>query len=408
MINHIVFIVLAILALVFAASFFMLRCKVKRLQETIAELNGKISKSLDLDNLLNILLELNEFPIKEQNFFDKNRFLNTVVNMVCKFAGVSSAAIILVDNDTRKPFIAASDKRSGELESEAKFKLNVATFVLENSKPILANDNTSDIAVRLFHAGDNKEYKSFIAVPLKVKNKSIGVLIAASLPGGKIFDSRDLNFINIVADQTAEILDNQELYHNLHDFYFEIVKTLVRMIGAKDHYTFNHSDRAGQYAKLIAEKLSLPSEVVRQIEFAALMHDIGKIGIAGHILNKVTSLTEGEKEVLKMHPIIGYNIIAPLLFLSSVAPLVLYHQEWYNGKGYPEGLSGEEIPLGARIISVIDAYDAMTSDRPYRKALGDEYAISELKKGIGTQFDPKVAKTLIDILKSNPIVNVQD
>lgn len=407
MINHIVFIVLASLALVFAASFFMLRRKVKRLRETIAELNSKISKNLDLDNLLTILLELNEFPIKEQNFFDKNKFLNTVVKMVCKFSGVTSAAIILLDNDTKKPFIAATeDKRLGEFDSEAKFKLNVAAFVLENSKPILANDNTSDTVVRLFHAGDNREYKSFIAVPLKVKNKSIGVLFAASLPGGKIFDNRDLNFINIVADQTAEILDNQELYHNLHDFYFEIVKTLVRMIGAKDRYTFNHSDRAGQYAKLIAENLNLPSEVVRQIEFAALMHDIGKIGIAGHILNKVTSLTEIEKEVLKMHPIIGYNIIAPLLFLSSVAPLVLYHQEWYNGKGYPEGLSGEEIPLGARIISVIDAYDAMTSDRPYRKALGEEYAISELKKGMGTQFDPKVAKTFIDILESKAIVNV--
>ena len=103
---------------------------------------------------------------------------------------------------------------------------------------------------------------------------------------------KDLYLVNIVADQIAEILDNQELYHNLHDFYFEIVKTLVRMIGAKDHYTFNHSDRAGQYAKLIAKNLNLPSEVVRQIEFAALMHDIGKVGIAGHILNKVTSLTK--------------------------------------------------------------------------------------------------------------------
>jgi HD-GYP domain-containing protein (c-di-GMP phosphodiesterase class II) len=381
MINYIACIALAALALVFAASFFILRRNMKWLQETIVELNSRISKSLDLDNLLNILLELNEFPIKEQNFFDKNKFLNTVVNMICKFAGICSAVIILLDNDTKKPFIAAvEDKRSVELESEAKFELNVATFVLENSKPILVNNNTSDIDVRLFQAGYNREYKSFIAVPLKVKNKSIGVLIAAALPCGKIFDDRDLSFINIVADQTAEILDNQELYHNLHDFYFEIVKTLVRMIEAKDHYTFNHSDRAGQYAKLIAENLNLPSEVVRQIEFAALMHDIGKVGIAGHILNKVSSLAEGEKEVLKMHPIIGYNIIAPLVFLSSVAPLVLYHQEWYNGKGYPEGLSGEEIPLGARIISVIDAYDAMTSDRPYRKALGEEYAISEIKK----------------------------
>ncbi|MDR3306611.1 MAG: HD domain-containing protein [Endomicrobium sp.] len=285
--------------------------------------------------------------------------------------------------------------------------LSAAKIVLKNANPVLINDNTSDIAARLFQTSDNNSaYKSFIAVPLKVKNKLLGVLIVVALPNGKIFDTGDLNFITIFADQTATILDNLELYHNLYDFYFEIVKTLARTIDAKDHYTFSHSDRAGQYAKLIAEKLNLLSEVVRQIEFAALMRDIGKVGIAGHILNKVGVLTEDEKEVLKMHPIIGYNIIAPLVFLSSVAPIVFYRQEWYNGKGYPEGLSRKEIPLGARIISVIDAYDAMTSDRPYRKALGKEYAISELEKGMNAQFDPKVAKAFIDILKSKTTVSV--
>jgi HD-GYP domain-containing protein (c-di-GMP phosphodiesterase class II) len=379
----------------------------KHLQETIGKLNSEILKKSELDKLLNILLELNEFSLKDQNFFDKSKFLNIVISAVCKFTGISSSAIVLLDNDTNEPFIASSkEQRTTESKSEVKFELNVAKIVIKSSKPILVNDNTSDIAVKLFQKDDNNgAYKSFIAVPLKVKNKSIGVLIASALPNGKVFNDKDLNLIDIVADQTATILDNLELYHSLHDFYFEIVKTLTRMIDAKDHYTFNHSNRAGQYAKLITEKLNLSSEVVRQIEFAALMHDIGKVGIERSILNKVGALTEDEREVLKMHPIIGYNIIVPLVFLSSVAPLVLYHQEWYNGRGYPEGLSGEEIPLGARIMSVIDAYDAMISDRPYRKASGKEYVISELEKGMGTQFDPKVAKTFIDILESSSTVS---
>jgi HD-GYP domain-containing protein (c-di-GMP phosphodiesterase class II) len=135
------------------------------------------------------------------------------------------------------------------------------------------------------------------------------------------------------------------------------------------------------------------------------MHDIGKIGISDDILLKKEHLTVEETETIKKHAVIGYNILEPVQFLKSVAPMVLYHQEWYDGKGYPEGLEKEEIPLGARIISVIDSYDAMTSDRPYRKAMPLEKAISELKKGSGIQFDPKVVNIFIDILEKEKNIN---
>jgi HD-GYP domain-containing protein (c-di-GMP phosphodiesterase class II) len=138
--------------------------------------------------------------------------------------------------------------------------------------------------------------------------------------------------------------------------------------------------------------------MIRHIEYAALMHDIGKIGIDENILHKPGKLTDEEREIIKKHPAIGNRIIAPVAFLSPVAPMVLYHQEWFNGQGYPEGLAGEEIPLGARIVAVIDAYDAITSDRPYRKALSKEIAIEELNKGAGVQFDPKVVKAFLSIL----------
>jgi HD-GYP domain-containing protein (c-di-GMP phosphodiesterase class II) len=128
------------------------------------------------------------------------------------------------------------------------------------------------------------------------------------------------------------------------------------------------------------------------------MHDIGKIGIADHILLKPGKLSDEEQEVIRKHPSIGHRIIAPVQFLTPVAPMVLYHQEWFDGSGYPEGLSGEEIPLGARIVAVIDAYDAITSNRPYRKALTQKIAINELKKGAGKQFDPKIVDIFINIL----------
>ncbi|MBQ4178182.1 MAG: HD-GYP domain-containing protein, partial [Elusimicrobia bacterium] len=215
----------------------------------------------------------------------------------------------------------------------------------------------------------------------------------------------DLKLITILADQAAMRLDNIELFNNLQSFYFEMVQTLARTIDAKDAYTYDHADRARKYAKAIAVKMNLPYTIVRNIEYAALMHDIGKIGIADNILLKKEKLTEKEIKMLRTHPIIGNKILAPVKFLSPVAPMVLYHQEWYDGSGYPEGLAKEEIPLGARIVAVIDAYDAMTSDRPYRKALPIKTAVKELKEGAGTQFDPKIVDIFINILKEEKLLD---
>jgi putative nucleotidyltransferase with HDIG domain len=197
---------------------------------------------------------------------------------------------------------------------------------------------------------------------------------------------------------------NAELYKNLQDFYFEIIQTFARIVDAKDAYTANHSSRVRNYSKMIAEKIGFSVEMTKQIEYAALMHDIGKIGISENILKRDGALSQEETEVMKSHPIIGYNIIAPMSFLSELAPIVLYHHERYDGSGYPEKLSKDNIPLGARIISIADSYDAMTSDRPYRKALTKEESISELVRKSGTQFDPKIVEIFIEILKEDIVL----
>ncbi|MDR3112026.1 MAG: HD-GYP domain-containing protein [Elusimicrobiota bacterium] len=205
-----------------------------------------------------------------------------------------------------------------------------------------------------------------------------------------LFKLRDLN---------ESIKQNQGLKKNLDIFNFDIIQTLTKIIDAKDPYTGNHSVRVRQYSKLIAEKLKLPVVEIKKIEYAALMHDIGKIAVSETILRKDCDLSDEEMEIIKMHPIIGYNIAVSMTFFSDTAPLILYHHERYDGNGYPEKLSKNQIPIGARIICVADAYDAMVSDRPYRKSLPKENAILQLQKESGIQFDPIIVQAFAEILR---------
>ncbi len=153
-----------------------------------------------------------------------------------------------------------------------------------------------------------------------------------------------------------------------------------------------------EYTVLIAQKLDLQEEEKELLKYAAMLHDIGKIGVRGIVLNNPNGLTGEEYDEIKKHPLVGESIIKPIELLQPIRPLIRHHHEWYNGKGYPDGLSGENIPLGARILAVADAYDAMKSDRPYRKALTEETVIRELKRGSGTPFDPEIVEIFLETL----------
>ncbi len=179
------------------------------------------------------------------------------------------------------------------------------------------------------------------------------------------------------------------------------MKALAQAIEAKDPYTHGHSARVMEYAVQIAQKFGLPEEEIESLRYAAILHDIGKIGVRGIVLNNPNGLTGEEYDEIKKHPLVGEGIIKPIELLQPIKPFIRHHHEWYNGKGYPDGLSGKDIPLGARILAVADAYDAMKSDRPYRKALTEETAIQELKRGSGTQFEPKLVEVFLEILKQN-------
>jgi len=184
------------------------------------------------------------------------------------------------------------------------------------------------------------------------------------------------------------------------------VKTMLALINSKDRYTYRHSEQVVYYAELISAEMGLPAEEVKNIKMAGFLHDIGKIEISQETLNKIEPLTSEEWALIRRHPSWGANIIRPFSSLNHLVPLILHHHERHDGKGYPFGLSGENISLGARIIAVADSLDAMTTERPYKRAKTFEEAVEELKRGAGTQFDPKVINAFLQVLdrKMNEIL----
>ena len=378
----------------------------ERYKERIAEFENKLqSNSMDLDNLLVMLAGLHEFGMSATGIMSKKELTQSVIDVACRLIHSEAGSVMLIDQADNELYIAASRGLPPDVAAAVRIKVGegIAGKVAQTCKPIFVENIENDIRFSRHNSGDRYTSKSFISVPLRVKNTVVGVLNVNASREVNSFEDRDVRLLTILADQAAMTLENIELFNNLQDFYFEMIQTLARVIDAKDSYTYDHADRARQYAKLIAEKMHLPQAIVRHVEYAALMHDIGKIGIEEHILRKPGRLTSEEVDIIKKHPIIGNKIISPVTFLAPVAPMVLYHQEWYDGNGYPEGLAGEEIPLGSRIVAVIDAYDAMTSNRPYRKALSKDFAVAELKKGSGTQFDPQVIDVFVKILKEESL-----
>jgi HD-GYP domain-containing protein (c-di-GMP phosphodiesterase class II) len=188
-------------------------------------------------------------------------------------------------------------------------------------------------------------------------------------------------------------------YNGLDKFYRQTIEALVAAAGERDIMAQGHSERVSKYALAIAARLgNLSTEEMKDLEYAASLHDIGKVAISSRILNKLGRLTDEEFKIMRQHSLVATRILSKIEGLNGAIPMIKYHHEHFNGDGYPDGLSGEEIPLGARIIAVAEAYDILTTDVPWRSALNTETAILEIDRCSGTQFDPKVVAALHNCL----------
>jgi HD-GYP domain-containing protein (c-di-GMP phosphodiesterase class II) len=256
--------------------------------------------------------------------------------------------------------------------------------------------------------------KNIIAVPLFSKDKSesqitgrtrdgsavMGFMVAINRIGKQDFDSTDAKLFNSVAGGCAVFIENGRLFKDLKELFIGSLKALTSSIDAKDTYTHGHSERVAYISRWIAERLSrresLDEEQIHKVYLAGLLHDIGKIGIEETVLRKNGRLTEQEFDRIKKHPSIGAGILREIQQMREIVPGVLCHHERVDGKGYPNGLAGDEIPLTGKIVGLADSFDAMTSKRTYRDAMTVEEALAEIEKGLGTQFDEKIGRIFLD------------
>lgn len=345
---------------------------------TLFEVGKTISSTLDLGKVLTLILEV------------ATRLMNA---SICSLRLIGEEKEIVLSAS----YGLITEHITTRMETISKRK-SIAEQALQKRNPVIITDVLNDKEYEYPEYVTREKVTSLLCVPLVVKEESVGVLTVYSTRRQK-YTQDQVNLLSAIADQAAIAVSNAKLHEEIHHSFLRTVKALAAAVDAKDPYTKGHSEAVVKYTLEIANKLKLPKEDIESLEIAALLHDIGKIGIKEDVLLKPGKLDDKEWSVIKEHPTISAKILGPVEFPEVIMLAVRLHHEQIDGKGYPDGLSQEEIPLHASIIKVADAFDAMTSDRPYRKALPLEVAISELRKGSGTQFHPKVVETFIKILE---------
>lgn len=272
----------------------------------------------------------------------------------------------------------------------------VSHWVVTNREPLLIRtvDEQENID-KISHLGF--ERKSVVCAPLIIKEEMIGTITVANKKDETPFTPEDLELLSTIASQASVAINNARLYEEQQTTYLSTVQALVSTIEASDPYTSGHSERVTAYSLAVARRLGLDSEALIRLEQAAILHDIGKIGVDVRVLHKQGQLSTEDIGILRRHPLIGFRILEPIKFLNQVREIIKQHHERFDGKGYPHGLGGENLLIEARILTVADAFDAMTSDRPYHRALSYDTAIIELKDKAGSQFDPKVVRAFVSL-----------
>jgi len=323
--------------------------------------------------------------------------LDRALRQVMKVTKAECGSIMLLDDASQTLTIKAAEGLPIDVVSTTCTRLGegIAGWVAQHRKALVLVDAVeSGFGNELAREG----IRSALCVPLVHKGRITGVLNISRRTSNEAFSRENLKVVTAFAGQLAMAIENARLYEHLESTFLGTIGALAAAVDAKDPYTYGHSSDVTQYSLAIAHELCVSEAETERLRIAALLHDIGKIGIDSSILNKPGKLTEDEYAMIKSHPDIAANILGSLEFLDDVVPLVQFHHEYFDGGGYPAGIAGDQIPRGARIISVADAFNAMTSDRPYRAALSHETAVDELRRNAGTQFDPEVVEAFLRVI----------
>ncbi len=358
--------------------------------------------SLERENIhLKEIISLYSASEKINNSIFVDEIGKTFVQSIREITKSSIVVLYLKDQDhnilkTQEDFFMVSSKIIKDKEKifnmfKVKIPLELALKMFNENK------NFYIIKKNIPFVEGLKDIFQTVIVQLKTASNFIGLLFIISLDYNVQLQEEKIKALKILIDESSIALENALLFQQQEEMFFQTLNSLALTIDAKDKYTHGHSLKVSKYSEIIAKRLGLNEKITMTIVEGALIHDIGKIGIPDGILLKPGKLTDYEYRIIKTHPVIGKNILEPLKKnFGKIIDITYHHHERYDGKGYPEGLKGEEIPLEVRIVAVADCFDAMTSDRAYRKGMSIEEGIKELIKNKGSQFDPLIVDCFIE------------
>jgi len=369
-----------------------LKFKIKELEtanRAITSLSREVKgKNIDLEKAVERLGKINEIGRILSSIIDSEELLKIMIRTTADLLNTEKSVLHI--NNKKGAFSTLQYMKGSGVEILDNFPYTLNshfTDLLSHGKPLFIPQTI-----------EKDHIISQIGVPLRIKAQVIGAIIAENKSDGTYFTEEDLSLLTTLSHHAVVAIENAWLYESVKNNYFSTIQSLVNALEANDKFTKGHSERVRFLSLELGKHIGLDSKEIETLEHASILHDIGKIGIESFILQKQGKLTVNEYNMIKAHPLIGEEILGPIETLSEVRQAILQHHERVDGKGYPYGLRGDELSLKSKILSVVDTFDAMMSDRPYRKALSIQKIKQEIISHSGRQFDPYVVEAFIEML----------
>lgn len=360
--------------------------EITHLERKVTHIEKKLFGLLDISNALSSELSLQDF-------------LKQIVKTACTIINASAASIRFLHPEDNKLNFAVGYKISKAYLDKTPLYVGegVPGYVAFHKKPLAISDIEKSNQVKYKDILIKKGIKSILGVPIFYKKELKGSIVIYD-KNKRIFKKDEISLLSAFASQAAILIEDARLFGKIRTSYLDTIHALAMALEAKDPYTHGHAERVTRYAIAIAKHMGLPEEKIETMRTCGLVHDIGKIGISDLILRKAGPLSPAERIEIERHPSNGAEMLSPLKMFENGLDMVRYHHERFDGDGYPAGIKGNVIPVEARILAVADAFDAMTSERPYRSALSTEQAIKELIDNKSTQFDPRIVDIFLKTL----------
>ena len=369
-------------------------------QERLKKLNNELLERVQEVNTLNRVME--DFSTTDSSY----GIFNKVVDLGVEELKADKVFFHIYSDQDKSLALVASSHCDIENETvHSLFEKDISKAANKFIMDILKRDHNPCL---ISEAWKNKNLddgvNSLMVVPVKIRDNIFGIASAFSFTKDKCFNEKDLYYMSFISQKASSAIENIALYENIYDNLFSTLYAFVTALEVRDLYTRKHSTRVAKYAHMIAEEMDCTDEELDIIRFAGSLHDIGKIGIRDDILLKPSRLSPEEYTKIKEHPVIGADIISKMGLWDREMVIIRHHHERFDGKGYPGGLKGDEIPKLSRILCVADSFDAIDSDRAYRKKMGKNEVFDIIKENSGTQFDPEVVKAFLKLADQDLLV----